>query len=145
MSDWIVPSNLDRFDSLLAFRELGAVDWKQDNYSFELNDVIYIYVSSCKAIRFRCKVTKTNLTTREIDDSKYGELKEYNRYAEFTLEKEYSGDCLSYDRLRENGLNNRLQGAITVNDNLLRYIKSFDNIDFPSFSPTLSLTGSLEE
>ena len=76
--------------------------------------MIYIYVSSCKAIRFRCKVTKTNLAKRVIDDSRSGELEEYNRYAEFTLEKKYSGDCLSYDLLRENGLNNRLQGAIKV-------------------------------
>ena len=88
MSDWIVPSNLDRFDSLLAFRELKKLDWGQDDLKFEKDDVIYIYVSTCKAIRFRCKVTKNNLSQREIDDSKYGKSEKYERYSEFTLEKE---------------------------------------------------------
>lgn len=139
MSDWILPSNLDRFDSLLAFRELKKIDWGQDNFKFEKDDVIYIYVSNCKAIRFRCKVTKNNLSQREIDDSKYGESEIYERYSEFTLEKEYSGDCLSYSHLKEKGLNGNLQTATRVNGDLLSYLKSFNSTDFYSFSPTYSI------
>lgn len=130
MSDWIIPCNIEEYNGLSAFTELKEVNWIQSvNYSVNDNVYIYIYISGdVGAIRFKCKVREIDIVNSDIDDSKYGIIgnEEGNNYARFSREKCYSGDALSLEKLRENGLNGNLQGAQRLSGELLSYVSDID-------------------
>ena len=96
-----------------------AIDWKQSAKNICVGDIVYIYVGKpISAIKYKCRVNKTNLSKVEIDDSEfviYGENYEnYGNRMELELIREYADTELTRDMLVENGLKGNIQGPRKV-------------------------------
>lgn len=124
MTEWIIPCNLKYYDVKGAFSKFKAIDWKQSAKNICVGDIVYIYVGKpISAIKYKCRVNKTNLSQIEIDDSEFvinGENYEnYGNHMELELIREYAGTELTRDMLVENGLKGNIQGPRRV-DVLIR-------------------------
>lgn len=124
MTEWIIPCNLKYYDVKGAFSKFKAIDWKQSAKNICVGDIVYIYVGKpISAIKYKCRVNKTNLSKVEIDDSEFvinGENYEnYGNHMELELIREYADTELTRDMLVENGLKGNIQGPIRV-DVLIR-------------------------
>lgn len=114
MEKWIIPCNVNYYDVKGAFSKLKCLDWKQSNKSIRVGDEIFIYVGSpIKAIKYRCKVNKVNLSCIEIDDSEFirnGEpFEDYGNHMELELVEEFDDEQYSLAALRNKGLRGNIQ------------------------------------
>ena len=119
MTEWIIPCNLKDYDVKGAFSKFKAIDWKKSAKNICVGDIVYIYVGKpISAIKYKCRVNKTNLSKVEIDDSEFvinGENYEnYGNHMELELIREYAGTELTRDMLVENGLKGNIQGPRRV-------------------------------
>lgn len=126
MTEWIIPCNLKYYDVKGAFSKFKAIDWKQSAKNICVGDIVYIYVGKpISAIKYKCRVNKTNLSKVEIDDSEFvinGENYEnYGNHMELELIREYADMELTRDMLVENGLKGNIQGPRKV-DVMIRKI-----------------------
>ena len=124
MTELIIPCNLKYYDVKGAFSKFKAIDWKQSAKNICVGDIVYIYVGKpISAIKYKCRVNKTNLSKVEIDDSEFvinGENYEnYGNHMELELIREYADTELTRDMLVENGLKGNIQGPRRV-DVLIR-------------------------
>lgn len=120
MERWIIPCNPKYYDVLGAFNRLDRIDWKQTVKSIDVGDEVFIYVGApIKAIKFRCKVTKTNLPEIEIDDSDFvvnGEpYQTYGNHMELALLETFDDNKYSLEILRSKGLKSNIQGPLRAN------------------------------
>lgn len=120
MERWIIPCNPKYYDVLGAFNRLDRIDWKQTVKSIDVGDEVFIYVGvPIKAIKFRCKVTKTNLPEIEIDDSDFvvnGEpYQTYGNHMELALLETFDDNKYSLEILRSKGLKSNIQGPLRAN------------------------------
>ena len=133
MSEWIIPCNPSKYDVVGAFGELDQIDWKQ-SVNCSIGDTVYIYVASpVQAIRFRCIVTKVDMVTTGIDDSKYviddSDYADTGRYMRLKIEDKTDSRHLGFDDLKKNGLKT-VQGPSGLSGKLSAYISSmFDGGD----------------
>lgn len=114
MERWIIPCNPKYYNVVEAFNRLNRIDWKQSNKSIMAGDEVYIYVATpIKAIKYRCRVNKANLSTIEIDDTDFvvnGKPYEtYGNYMELELLEVYDDCKHSLEVLRQKGLKGNLQ------------------------------------
>ena len=114
MTEWIIPCNLKYYNVKGAFSKFKAIDWKQSAKNICVGDIVYIYVGKpISAIKYKCRVNKTNLSKVEIDDSEFvinGENYEnYGNHMELELIREYADTELTRDMLVENGLKGNIQ------------------------------------
>ncbi len=119
MTEWIIPCNLKYYDAKGAFSKFKAIDWKQSAKNICVGDIVYIYVGKpISAIKYKCRVNKTNLSKVEIDDSEFvinGENYEnYGNHMELELIREYADTELTRDMLVENGLKGNIQSPRKV-------------------------------
>lgn len=69
----IFPTDESYYDHSKAFKELEEIDWKTD-LTLEIGDIVYIYNTDIKAIKYKMQVTENNtlkILRTKIDDSKY--------------------------------------------------------------------------
>jgi predicted RNA-binding protein with PUA-like domain len=74
MTDWILPSNPETFDTESALRDRGVMDWSEaSNAHIRSGDRVFIYeVAPTSAIVHCCKVSRTGMSSDEAtDDSVY--------------------------------------------------------------------------
>ena len=75
MNTWLISARTDAFDWDRAFAESkdNCVDQQQQpNGKFEPGDIVYIYCSNEKAIKYKCLVKQAHIPNAEaIDDTKY--------------------------------------------------------------------------
>lgn len=114
MERWIIPCNPKYYNVVGAFNKLNRIDWKQSSKSIMVGDEVYIYVTApIKAIKYRCRVNKTNLSAIEIDDTDFvvnGEPYEaYGNHMELELLEVYDDCKYSLEVLRQKGLKGSLQ------------------------------------
>ena len=65
---WIVPANPKYYDIESEFKDGGNYLWKQGK-GIKKGDIVYIYVGApISAIRYRCKVTETDIPYQYTDD-----------------------------------------------------------------------------
>ena len=43
---WLISANHNKYDYEAAFQKWDFIDWKQGNYSYQVNDIVYIYASA---------------------------------------------------------------------------------------------------
>ena len=132
MTKWIVPCNPKYYDVEGAFASLPRVEWKQSNPNICEGDVVYLYVGSpIRAIKYKCNVTKANLSTTVIDDSAFvidGDVySTYPRHMELELIKKYDDNVFSYAVLSSHGMKGRVQCPRRITDELDEFIKAKDN------------------
>ena len=115
MEQWIIPCNIKYYDVIGAFTELRCLDWKQSVKSIAVGDEVFIYVGSpIKAIKYKCKVNKVNLSNVEIDDSKFivdgTPYVAYENHMELELLESFDDERYSLSALIRKGLKGNIQG-----------------------------------
>jgi hypothetical protein len=68
MSNWLVFANKARCNHAKALQELGYISWRQDRVRFAVGDIVYLFMSDERCVRFKTIVTATN---QERGDSAY--------------------------------------------------------------------------
>ena len=138
MTKWLISANSNIYDHVSSFEKNGFVDWRQNKFSYEVNDIVYIYSTKpVKRVIFKTVVEKVKMPFSEcIDDkefwrdlSKYEEAKEGN-FIRLRLVEQADREELSLDHLKENGLKNAPQGAIKIKEELEKYIEKYLNADY---------------
>ena len=120
MAQWIIPCNIKYYDVVGAFNKLKKLDWKQSNKSIQVGDEVFIYVGNpVKAVKYKCRVNKVNLTCIEIDDSEFvlngDPYEQYGNHMELELIEEYEDTQYSLEVLRSKGLKGNIQGPRHAN------------------------------
>ncbi|MGY3725212.1 Predicted restriction endonuclease, HNH family [Granulicatella balaenopterae] len=126
MTKWMIICNPKHDAVDQAFQELDTIDWKKSN-KIKVGDDVYIYVASpVQAIKYKCKVIKTNLSKAEIDNKKFELNNEHyanaEEYMRLHLLETYPDELLPYQDLQQNGLTS-VQGANRMSDELVAYIE----------------------
>lgn len=138
MQAWLISANGKIYDHISSFEKNGFVDWKQNNFNYEVNDIVYIYSTQpVKRVIFKTVVEKVKMSFSEcIDDkefwrdlSKYDGAKEGD-YIRLRLVEQADREELSLEHLKEHGLKNAPQGAIRIKDELEKYIEKYLNADY---------------
>ena len=116
-TEWIISGNPEKYNVVDAFHNLHRVDWTQ-KANMVTGDIVYIYISgNVKAIKFKCRVNKTDLDEPDIDDSEYNISGQFDgtagRYMELELIEEYDGDEYSREELMKYGFRSP-QGPIHI-------------------------------
>ena len=128
MATWIIPCNIRYYDVIGAFNRLNRIDWKQST-NIEPSDTVYIYVGKpYQAILYKCRVTKANLTSCEIDDSEFVLIGDnyvnYGNHMELQLERVFMENQLSFSKLKQEGLKGYIQSPRRANDRIQKLLDS---------------------
>lgn len=43
MQTWLISANGKKYDHISSFNKNGYIDWKQNKFNYEINDIVYIY------------------------------------------------------------------------------------------------------
>ena len=123
--NWLVFANRDKCHHAEALYELGFVNWKaRKSFKMSIGDVVYIYVSDERRVRFKTQVIAENC---ERKDDKYWQVPaSHDPTYKLEYRDEYKGHELDDTILREHGFNGG--GSILTpnykNTELLDYIES---------------------
>ncbi len=131
---WLYPANVKYYDVLNAFN--SSKTYWLINSKVSLGDVIYIYLSSpYKQIGYVCEVITINLELASILEkirpffkADGNDVKQTKLFMELEISSVTtlaSDSLLSYEYLKQNGLNGMLMGPRKLENNptLLSYIK----------------------
>lgn len=127
---WLIPANINKYNFIKAFDELGVLDWtKTANYN--IGDIVYIYGSKpYQRIMYKTEVLDANINQENtIDDLKYWKGSNSPKksadtiYIRLQTLTKYYDEELSLEYLLENGLKRPPQGPMYVKDELLTYIE----------------------
>lgn len=122
MNNWLAFANKVRCNHAKALQELGYISWRQDRVKFSIGDIVYLFMSDERCVRFKAVVA----ANQERGDSVY-----WNgatpKDKTFTLElsEEYVGDDLTETKLLRHGFHGgrSLQHPIKNNSELFEYIQ----------------------
>lgn len=142
MTDWIFPCNPNKFNVIEAFNNLNRLNWTQPIKDIEVGSLVYIYVASpIKAIKYKCRVNKVNLSKREIDSSEFvigkNAFRDYGNYMELELLASFDDTQASFLTLKRHGLKGSIQSPMRITheiSKLLISIESMQNIGPKKFS-----------
>lgn len=121
---WLAFANRKRCRHADAIHNLGFISWRMGGARFAIGDVVYLFMSDERRIRFKMVVTKEN-SKREDQDYWIGTAPNDITYKLEFLE-EYNGTELNETVLFEHGFSGgrSIEGPICNNEKLLNYIKS---------------------
>lgn len=54
---WLVYANESRCNHIKAFTEIGHVSWNPHNRKFKVGDIVYLFLSIDRCVRFKTKVS----------------------------------------------------------------------------------------
>ena len=128
---WVISCDLSRYDAESAFRKLKKVNWRQ-NANFHAGDLVYIYCTKpTAAIKFLCRVNKTDLVQPEIDDHEYDKTGEFDgsadRYMELELISELNSPLLQKQNLEKYGFKVP-QGPMHLPEETVSYIRILEKL-----------------
>ncbi|CAH2213162.1 HNH endonuclease [Tepidibacter aestuarii] len=130
---WIYSADPNYYDAIRAFKELGQVDWRMKS-NVDVNDSVYIYIGyGIQSIAIKTKVVEIN-PEEFIDDSDYvinsdrmnvDNNADYIRLKMIDYFDQDKENLMTYELMRENGLNGSIRGPIKLNNNkqLKEYIE----------------------
>lgn len=124
---WLVYANEKKCDHTRSLNEQGFISWV-NKYKFQLRDIVYIYVSDRKCVRFKTVVTEIGVPRK--DTEYWNESAPKDDTCTFEYVAEYYGSALDRSQLEKLGLKS-LQMPIRRNTALLNYItEQFDTINY---------------
>lgn len=127
---WLISANHNKYNYEAAFQKWGFIDWKQGNYTYKVNDIVYIYATApFQTIRYKTKVIEVDKTMNDIvndsqfwqDRAKYEESLE-GRFIRLKLIEEFESDKMHLKNLLRNGLNGAPQGPQKLSETLNFYL-----------------------
>ena len=101
MSNWLVFANKERCNHAKALQELGYISWRQDRVRFAVGDIVYLFMSDERCVRFKTIVTAAD---QERGDGTYWNgVAPKDKTFKLELVEEYNGDALGETKLLEHG------------------------------------------
>ncbi len=132
MSNWIIPSNSNKFDlAKFLLKHGNFVDWKQ-SANFEVGDVIYIYCTKPEMrIRYKMEVVKTNIPFNKslkdencwTDKAEFKAGVENNKYFRMQLTCHIDTDELTIMDLHTHGIKGWIQRPRRLSLDAVSYIE----------------------
>ncbi len=127
---WIVFGNRKRCRHADAILSMGFINWTMNRTNFRKGDIVYMFMSDERKIRFKLIVADLNCSR---DDSRFweGEAPKDITYV-LAFKDEYDGHLLDESELMKHGFKGgkSLQHPSCNNKELIDYIDSiFDSID----------------
>ena len=121
---WLAFANRKRCRHADAIHELGFISWRMGRAHFSIGDIVYLFMSDERKIRFKMVVTKENCK-REDSDFWIEDAPNDTTY-KLELLEEYKGDQLSEVDLLNHGFSGgkSLEVPNCNNKELIDYIKS---------------------
>lgn len=124
---WLIPSNQSYYDAIGAFKKYKIIDWgNEQNNAIKEGDIVYLYSSKpIGAITVKAKVIKSGLRKDELlnhDESEFPDT-----YFRLELLKFTNQQSLSFEKLKQHGLNGTIQGKRQISGELLEYILKNEN------------------
>ena len=121
---WLAFANKKRCRHADAIHSLGFISWRMGRARFSIGDIVYLFMSDERCVRFKMVVTAENCE-RE-DKAFWVETPPNDRTYKLELLEEYEGTKLSEKELCMHGWNG--SGSLEVpncnNTELIGYIKS---------------------
>lgn len=121
---WLVFANKKYCHHADAIHSLGFINWRTKTARFHIGDVVYLFMSDERCVRFKMVVTKENCVREDtefwvdapFDDGTY----------KLELLDEYTGTALFEQELYKHGFNGgkSLETPNCNNRELISYIKS---------------------
>ncbi len=121
---WLAFANRKRCRHADAIHNLGFISWRMGGARFSLGDIVYLFMSDERRVRFKMIVTAENC--KREDQAYWVETPPNDITYKLELLEEYDGTKLNESVLCEHGFTggNSLEGPICKNEELLNYIKS---------------------
>ncbi|WP_079478856.1 EVE domain-containing protein [Halobacillus salinus] len=127
---WLMPANPKNYDIEAAFRQYDTIEWKQ-SYTYEVGDIIYIYVSgTVRQVRYKVEVVETSVKREPSKNGKqfWKDIESQKGFQEvkrmkIRLLEEVDTPELSLNELREQGLKGNIQGAMKLKGDLRKFIE----------------------
>ena len=126
---WLAFANKNICNHRKALKELGFVNWTTNVKSkFAENDVVYLFMSDDRSVRFKLKVDKVNVP-REDGNFWIDSAPNDNTY-KLTFVAEYDGNLLKEEVLKRVGFKggNSILNPSCNNKELLEYINDVFHI-----------------
>ena len=123
---WLVFANKKYANHAESFRQIGLISWKQERNRFQIGDIVYVFMSDERCIRFKASVTAKDVIR---EDAAFWNITApmHNTYR-LSLEAEYEGKGLDESTLKEYGFKGgrSLQHPMKLANHpeLLAYIQS---------------------
>ena len=121
--NWLVFANRNKCHHAEALHELGFVNWKEGRVNMAIGDVVYMYMSNERRVRFKTRVVAEGV---KREDGKYWqETPSKDLTFKLKLIDEYSGHELDDDKLKENGFKGgrNIERPMSNNPALFQYIE----------------------
>ena len=112
-----------------SLHELGFINWTMNQTKFNIGDIVYLFMSDERRIRFKTVVVESDCPR---EDDKYWENQdEIDTYLTYKLQfvEEYKGKGLEETELRKHGFNGggSIEKPLKNNPQLFDYINGFFN------------------
>lgn len=123
MSNWMVFANEKKCNHAKALQEPGYISWRQERVRFNIGDVVYLFMSDERCVRFKTIVTAAN---QDRGDSEYWkDVAPADKTFRLDFVKEYEGTALCELKLIEHGFHGgrSLQHPMKNNPQLFEYIQ----------------------
>ena len=121
--NWLVFANRNMCDHATSLQKDGFVYWKKGRTKISIGDIVYLYMSDKRYIRFKTRVVDTEC---ERGDCKYWDV---NCPPDLTfklqLVAEYNGDKLNDDVLHKHGF----KGGRSIQRPMCNKLQLFDYIE----------------
>ena len=121
---WLAFANRKRCRHSDAIHALGFISWRMGRARFAIGDVVYLFMSDERCVRFKMVVTEENC--RREDQVFWVEKAPNDITYKLELLEEYNGTMLSEQELCRHGFKGgrSLEIPICNNKELICYIKS---------------------
>lgn len=120
---WLVFCNRKMWHHKEALHEIGFINWTMYRTNFSIGDIVYLFMSDERRVRFMTRVAKDNC---ERKDGKYRVDNGVSKHLTYKLElvAESMNDALREENLRLHGFNGgrSLQSPMKNNPELFEYI-----------------------
>lgn len=132
MKKWIFNSKLDQFDVFGQFAENNFINWGTDLKEVEKGDLVYIYIGApVKKILIKARIQEIVINKDYESRKVVNGIGSKKRWVKLVSEKCFIGKkmkYLTYEKLKENGLNGSIQGqqSLTNNVSLNDYIEMIE-------------------
>lgn len=122
--NWLVYANRNKSHHAEALANLGFINWREGRTKMSIGDVVYLFMSDERRVRFKTEVVAEG---SKREDTDYWQIPVSNHLT-FKLEyrDEYQGDALDEDVLKQHGFNGgrSIELPMCNNASLFQYIES---------------------
>ena len=98
---WLVFANRKYANHAESFRRIGLVSWKQERNRFQIGDIVYVFVSDERRVKFKAIVTAKDV--KREDAAFWNVIAPMHDTYRLSLEAEYEGGGLDESTLKKYG------------------------------------------